>query len=161
MKRYITVFILFIGILALNNCGFKPIYKLSDESLTSTNYIVEFTNETSLKIRNKIEEIFQTKSSESFYKIYLNVRQSTVPLVINTNGTVDKYRVEIVLDFTVHEKSSNEKVYSNIVRGFAEYLVQNSEIETNKKFSQSIDIATQKAVQMMLTKIQSNILSSK
>ena len=61
----------------------------------------------------------------------------------------------------VYENDSDNKIYKDTVRGFAEYLVQTSEIQTSEKHKQAIEIATQEAVQMMSTKIQSNIFKKK
>ena len=62
--------------------------------------------------------------------------------------------------FDVIKSDSANKIYFDISRGFAEYLVQTSEIETDEKRKQAIEIATQDAIQMMSIKIQSNIRQS-
>ena len=65
-----------------------------------------------------------------------------------------------MISFEVHVTDSGNKIYSDVSRGFSEYLVQTSEIQTNEKYKQAIEIATREAVQMMSIKIQSNILQS-
>ena len=54
--------------------------------------------------------------------------------------------------------NSDDKIYADVSRGFAEYLVQTSEIDTDEKLKQAIEIATNEAIQMMSIKIQGNIL---
>ena len=160
MTKSIRVYILFLLLIVLANCGFQPIYKATDNNLNISNYSVKYQNDPSYIIKNKIQEIFNYSSSDSMYIIDLNAQQRDIPLIINTNGTVSKYRVEIIMYFNVYENDSDNKIYNDIVRGFAEYLVQTSEIQTSEKHKQAIEIATQEAVQMMSTKIQSNIFQS-
>ena len=160
MTESIRVYVLFFLLFVLANCGFQPIYKTTDYNLNISNYSVKYQNDPGYIIKNKIQEIFNYSSSDSMYIIDLNAQQRDIPLIINTNGTVSKYRVEIIMYFNVYENDSDNKIYKDIVRGFAEYLVQTSEIQTSEKHKQAIEIATQEAVQMMSTKIQSNILQS-
>ena len=160
MTKPIRVYILFLLLIVLANCGFQPIYKATDNNLNISDYSVKYQNEPSYIIKNKIQEIFNYSSSDSVYTIDLNTQQRDIPLIINTNGTVSKYRVEVIMYFNVYENDSDNKIFNDIVRGFAEYLVQTSEIQTSEKHKQAIEIATQEAVQMMSTKIQSNIFQS-
>jgi len=160
MTKSIRVYVLFFLLFVLANCGFQPIYKTTDYNLNISDYSVKYQNDPSYIIKNKIQEIFNYSSSDSMYIIDLNAQQRDIPLIINTNGTVSKYRVEIIMYFNVYENDSDNKIFNDIVRGFAEYLVQTSEIQTSEKHKQAIEIATQEAVQMMSIKIQSNISQS-
>ena len=160
MTKSIRVYVLFFLLFVLANCGFQSIYKATDYNLNISDYSVKYQNDPSYIIKNKIQEIFNYSSSDSMYIIDLNAQQRDIPLIINTNGTVSKYRVEVIMYFNVYENDSDNKIYNDIVRGFAEYLVQTSEIQTSEKHKQAIEIATQEAVQMMSTKIQSNIFQS-
>ena len=160
MIRFIKIYILFLLILALTSCGFKPIYKESENSLNSATYAIEFQNDPGYLIKNKILAAYDSSSAQSLHIIHIFASQGSTPLITNTDGTVSKYRIEIVIDFDVSNSSSENKIYSDTSRGFAEYLVQTSEIETDEKRKQAIETATNEAIQMMSIKIQSNILQS-
>ena len=160
MVKLIKILTLFFIIVVFISCGFQPIYKATDNNLNISDYSVKYQNEPNYIIKNKIQEIFNYSSSDSVYTIDLKTQQRDIPLIINTNGTVSKYRVEVIMYFNVYENDSDNKIYNDIVRGFAEYLVQTSEIQTSEKHKQAIEIATQEAVQMMSIKIQSNISQS-
>jgi len=160
MIRFTKIYILFLLIFALTACGFKPIYKTTESSQNSATYNIEFQNDPGYLIKNTILEVYNSSSSQSLYTIHLITNQGSTPLITNTDGTVSKYRIEIVIDFDVSNSSSENKIYSDTSRGFAEYLVQTSEIETDEKRKQAIETATNEAIQMMSIKIQSNILQS-
>ena len=78
------------------------------------------------------------------------------PLITNTDGTIAKYRIEIIIDFKVKDKNENKYIMNDIVRGFAQYSVETSEIESDDKKKRMIRTATSSAIQMMISKIQSD-----
>jgi len=160
MINVIKIHILFVIIFIFSSCGFKPIYKLSENNLDTATYSIKFKTDPGYVIKNKILEIYNFSSSESLYTINLNTNKISTPLIINTNGTISKFRIEVTIDFDVNTNDSGNKIYSDVARGFSEYIVQTSEISTDEKRKQAIEIATNEAVQMMSIKIQSNILQS-
>lgn len=160
MLRPIKTYILFLLVLVLTSCGFKPIYKTTENNFNNETYSVEFKNDPGYLIKNTILEKYNTSSTQNLYTINLSVKQNNTPLIINTDGTISKYRIEVTISFSVTKSNSENKIYSDVSRGFAEYLVLASEIETNEKLKQAVEIATNEAVQMMSIKIQSNILQT-
>ena len=161
MIRLININILFLLILFFSSCGFKPIYQSTENSLGSEIFAIEFLNDPGYLIKSKILEEYDYSSSQNQYTIHLGTNQRSVPLITNTDGTVSKYRIEVTMTFNITNPNSENKIYADISRGFAEYLVQTSEIETDEKLKQAIEIATNEALQMMSIKIQSNVLQSK
>ena len=147
-----------LSLLITASCGFQPIYKIGNETKQLLEFNLNFHNEPSYETKNTIKNAFMGSEAMALYSVNLNVIENQSPLIINSNGTVSKYRVEVMIDFKVHESSSGNKIYSDVSRGFSEYLVQASEIQTNEKYKQAIETAAQEAVQMMSIKIQSNIL---
>jgi hypothetical protein len=143
------------------SCGFQPIYKTGNEKERLLEFNLNFYNEPSYEIKNTIKSAFLDSQTTALYSINLDVIENQSALVTNANGTVSKYRVEVIINFEVDESSSGKNIYTGISRGFSEYLVQTSEIETNGKYKQAIEIAAHEAVQMMSIKIQSNILQAK
>ena len=86
----------------------------------------------------------------------INTNENLEPLITNTDGTVSKYRIEIIIDFKVKDKNKNIYLMEDIVRGFAQYDVETSEIESNDKKISMVRTATSSAVQMMISIIQSD-----
>ena len=160
MLRPIKIYTLFLLLIILTSCGFKPIYKTTENGVNVGTYNIEFQNNPTYLIKSKILEVYNSSSSLNLYTINLRANQGDTPLITNTDGTVSKYKIEVVISFYVTKSDSKNKIYEDISRGFAEYLVQTSEIETDEKRKQAIEIATNEAVQMMSIKIQSNVLQS-
>tara|TARA_Y200000002_G_scaffold25196_1_gene18977 strand:- start:544 stop:1038 length:495 start_codon:yes stop_codon:yes gene_type:complete len=158
MKNKITIFIFLIFF--TSSCGFKPMYKLSESSIDFRSYSVILMNEknTSREIKEEIKKSFNPISEiEKDYVIEIDVIKNLDPLITNTDGTVAKYRIEIVMNFKVKGENSDFYLIEDMVRGFAQYTVETSEIESDDKKKRMIRTATNNAIQMMISKIQSDI----
>ena len=156
MTRVISIIFL---LLYLSSCGFKPMYKLSENSIDFRSYSLILMNETdvSREIKEEIKKSFNSRSEvKKDYVIEIDIVENLDPLITNTDGTVAKYRIEIMLNFKVRDKNKNSYLIEDMVRGFAQYTVETSEIESNDKRKRMIQTAANSAIQMMISKIQSD-----
>ena len=153
--RKIIIFIS-LGIL-ITSCGFKPIYKMSADNMDISSYTIELENREQLQ-NVIIEELDQNfpPNIDSTHKIVLNVTEDLIPLIVNTNGTVAKYRIEITFNFSLENLAENKVSYVDIARGFAQYSVVTSEIQNEETRSLMTRSAANEAIQMMISKIRSN-----
>ena len=146
----LSIFFLFL------NCGFKPIYKLSESNVSSGNYSVQITNQVSREIIEEINNnVFSGTDQE--YMIKLDISEDLTPLIINTNGTIAKYRIEIGLNYELVEIASDKIISSGATRGYAQYDVVASEISNEDTKKSMTKIATKNALQLMSSRIQSII----
>ena len=157
MIRFLTSISILV---VLISCGFKPMYKISENSVDFRNYSIAIMNEnnTSREIKEEIKKSFPSSSEiEKKYIIEINTNENLEPLITNTDGTVAKYRIEIIINYKVKDKQKDSYLIEDMVRGFAQYTVETSEIESNDKKNRMIRTATNSAIQMMISKIQSDI----
>tara|TARA_B100001057_G_C22234058_1_gene713117 strand:+ start:63 stop:566 length:504 start_codon:yes stop_codon:yes gene_type:complete len=143
-----------------NNCGFKPMYKISESNIDFKSYSIIIMNEKSVsrEIKEEIRKSFPSSLEvDKDYVIEINTTEDLDPLITNTDGTVAKYRVEIVINFKVKDKNNDSYLIEDMVRGLAQYNVETSEIESDDKKKRMIQTATNSAIQMMISKIQSDI----
>ena len=143
----------------LVSCGFKPMYKFSENGVDLNSYSINIINEsnTSREIREEIKKSFPSSSDiEKYYVIDIEAFENLDPLITNTDGTVSKYGIEIIIYFKVKTANTNELLINDVVRGFAQYTVEISEIESDDKKKRMIRTATSSAIQMMTSKIQSD-----
>ena len=142
--------------LILFGCGFKPIYKIASDDINLDGYSVEVANQVSREI---IEEVNSTivQGENQKFKAILKIYEDLTPLIVNTNGTIAKYRIEIEIAYELIEIDVDETISTGTTRGFAQYDVTESEIineDTRKRMSK---IATKNAIQIMASRIQSII----
>ena len=146
----LAIFFIFLG------CGFKPIYKISSDDVNLDGYSVEVVNQVSREI---IEEVNSTivQGENQKYKVLLNIYEDLTPLIVNTNGTVAKYRIEIEIAYKLIQIDVNETISTGTTRGFAQYDVTESEIVNEDTKKHMTKIATKNAIQIMTSRIQSSI----
>ena len=143
----------------LVSCGFKPMYKFSENNVDLKSYSINLINEsnTSRQIKEEINKSFPSGSQiEKGYVIDIEVFENLDPLITNTDGTVSKYRIEIIMYFKVKATNANEFLINDVARGFTQYTVETSEIESDDKRKRMVRTATNSAIQMMISKIQSD-----
>ncbi len=143
----------------LVGCGFKPMFKFSENGIDLKSYYINIINENNIsrQIKEEIKKSLPSSSEiEKDYVIDIEVFENLDPLITNTDGTVSKYRIEIIMHFKVKDLNTNEFLKEDVVRGFAQYTVETSEIESDDKRKRMIRTATSSAVQMMISKIQSD-----
>jgi len=160
MRNIIIKFsLLFFLLIYLSNCGFKPIYKLSDGNIDFRSYSVVLINadSTSREVKDEISKSFPSNlDAKKSYFIEINTVENLDPLIINTDGTVGKYRIEVIMNFKVKNEDKSAYLMEDMARGFAQYTVETSEIESEDKKKRMLRTATNSAVQMMISKIQSD-----
>ena len=156
-KNYIiTIFLTWLII----GCGFKPIHKFNEGNFNTANFIVSYSNigEVSYEVRDEIDRLFYNKSGANSFGLNLEIKEENVPLIINTNGTVAKYQIEISISFIVTD-SEDELIIEDTVKGFSQYDVQSSEINNDAVEKQMKRLAANEAMTLIITKIQSSTVS--
>ena len=146
----LAIFLIFFG------CGFKPIYKITSDDVDLDGYSVEVANQVSREIIEEVNSTIVQGENQKFRAI-LKIYEDLTPLIVNTNGTVAKYRIEIEIAYELIEIEVDETISTGTTRGFAQYDVTESEIineDTRKRMSK---IATKNAIQIMASRIQSII----
>ena len=152
-KLVATLAIFFIFL----SCGFKPIYKITSDDIDLNGYSVEVVNQVSREIIDEVNSTIVQDENQKF-KALINIYEDLTPLIVNTNGTVAKYRIEIEIKYELLQIDNDEVISKGTTRGFAQYDVTDSEIvneDTKKSMSK---IATKNAIQLMASRIQSSIL---
>ena len=141
--------------LILFGCGFKPIYKISSE-VNLDGYSVEVTNQVSREIIEEVNSnIVQGENQK--YRALLKIYEDLTPLIVNTNGTVAKYRIEIEIAYKLIQIDVDETISTGTTRGYAQYDVTESEIVNEDTRKHMTKIATKNAIQIMTSRIQSSI----
>ena len=145
----------------LVSCGFKPMYKFSENNVDLNSYSINIVNESDIsrQIKEEIKKSFPSGSkAEKDFVIDMKILENLDPLITNTDGTISKYGIEIIIYFKVKTRNTNELLINDVVRGFAQYTVETSEIESDDKKKRMTRTATSGAVQMIISKIQSETL---
>ncbi len=149
------LFFLFV-FLSINNCGFKPMYKSDGVGIDLNRLSVNFKGNINNEIKEELKTLLSADQENTDYIVTVEVKEDMVPVIINENGTVSKYQIDIAIFFNVTNKL-DEQVIDDVAVGFAQYDVLISEIENEDLRKQMLKSATNDAASLMITKIQSKL----
>ena len=152
IKALVFLFVL----LSMNSCGFKPMYTSDGMGIKLDKLSINFKGNVSYEVKEELKNLFSTEQENKDYVVSVEVKQEMVPVIINENGTVSKYQIDIALFFVVKDKL-DQVVIDDVALGFAQYDVLDSEIENKDLRSQMLRSATTDAASLMITKIQSKL----
>ena len=143
-------------VLFVSGCGFKPMYKSDGKGIELDKLYISFEGEITYEIKDELKSLLSTDQENSEYNVIVEAKEEMVPVIINENGTVSKYQIDIALFFKVTDKLG-EILIDDVAVGFAQYDVLVSEIENKDLRKQMLRSATNDASSLMITKIQSKL----
>ena len=152
MRNLVVILI----ILITTGCGFKPMYKSDGKGIELDRLYINFKGDVSYDIKEELKRLLSTDQQNKDYAVVVDVKEEMVPVIINENGTVSKYQIEIAIFFEVLDKLG-EVLVDDVAVGFSQYDVLVSEIENKDLRKQMLRSATNDAASLMITKIQSKL----
>ena len=152
----IRILIFLLISLSMYNCGFKPMYKSGGVGIELNRLSINFKGDIGYEIKEELISFISNEQENRDYSVTVEVKEEMVPVIINKNGTVSKYQIDITLFFEVSDKLG-EVLIDDAAVGFAQYDVLTSEIENKDLKKQMIRSATADAASLMITKIQSKL----
>ena len=152
MRNLVVILI----ILITTGCGFKPMYKSDGKGIELDRLYINFKGDVSYDIKEELKRLLSTDQQNKDYAVVVDVKEEMVPVIINENGTVSKYQIDIAIFFEVSDQFG-EVLIDDVAVGFSQYDVLVSEIENKDLRRQMLRSATNDAASLMITKIQSKL----
>ena len=131
-------------------------YKSGGIGIELNRLSINFKGGVAYEIREELKSLLSTDQTNKDYVVTVDVNEEMVPVIINENGTVSKYQIDITIFFEVTDKLG-EVIINDVAVGFAQYDVLVSEIENKDLRKQMLRSATNDAASLMITKIQSKL----
>ena len=131
-------------------------YKSDGMGIELDRLSINFKGDVTYEIKEELKSFLNTKQENIDYTVLIEVKEEMVPVIINENGTVSKYQIDITLFYEVTDKIG-EVIISDEAVGFAQYDVTESEIINEETRKHMTRIATKNAIQIMASRIQSII----
>ena len=152
MRNLVVILIVLVS----TGCGFKPMYKSDGKGIELDRLYINFKGDVSYDIKEELKRLLSTDQQNKDYAVVVDVKEEMVPVIINENGTVSKYQIDIAIFFEVSDKLG-EVLIDDVAVGFSQYDVLVSEIENKDLRIQMLRSATNDAASLMITKIQSKL----
>ena len=139
------------------SCGFTPTLKsLDSENSTLTYY--EIDPENSYIARQVLNsQLVSLNKSEVNFLTKVKVLENESAVNVTSSGSVDEYKIEILINFETFDILSGDLLFKSQSRGFANYDSTNSEYTNSLVKKEALKLALTEAIQLMSVIIQSKI----
>lgn len=138
-------------------CGFTPILKDVTESNNALVYY-EIDPSSSYHARQILSSKFinlEKDRSKFITKVYITETESAVN--IESSGSVNEYKIEILINFKIYEIETNNMIFESQTRGFANYDASSSEYANTLAQQDALEKALTDGIQLMNIIVQSQI----
>ena len=137
------------------SCGFTPILKSLDSENNVLNYY-EIDPENSYIARQILSsQLVSLNKSEAKFLTKVRVLENESAVNVTSSGSVDEYKIEILINFETFEVSSGDLLFKSQSRGFANYDSTNSEYTNSLVKKEALERALIGGIQLMNIVIQS------
>jgi len=141
-------------------CGFTPTYKTS-KSQKNINIYYEIEANTSYLARQILNSQIQNlEKNQAEFITRIKITERELAVNVNPSGSVDEYKVEVLINFEIFKSESDLLLYKSQSRGFANYDVSNSEYTSTLLKKEALERALTEGVQLMNIIIQSKVTES-
>jgi hypothetical protein len=154
IKKFI---ILMFVLQLLVACGFTPILKDVTKSNNALVYY-EIDPSSSYHARQLLSSTFidsEKDRSKFITKVYITETESAVN--IESSGSVNEYKIEILINFKIYEIETNNMIFESQTRGFANYDASSSEYANTLAQQDALEKALTDGIQLMNIIVQSQI----
>jgi len=141
----------------LISCGFTPILKDTKDTNNTLVYY-EIDPSSSYQARQLLSSTFiNLEKDQAKFITKVNIIESESAVNIESSGSVNEYKIEILVNFKIFEIKTNSIVFESQSRGFANYDVSNSEYTNTLVKQDALNKALTNGIQLMNIVVQSKI----
>jgi hypothetical protein len=154
IKKLIGIIFIFYMVVS---CGFTPILK---DSIDTNNVIVyyEIDTSSSYQARQLVSSAFiNLEKNKAKFVTKVNIIETESAVNIESSGSVDEYKIEVLINFEIFEIETNTKIFDSQTRGFANYDVSNSEYTNTLVQKDALEKALTNGIQLMNIIVQSKV----
>ena len=154
IKKLIGIIFIFYMVVS---CGFTPILK---DSIDTNNVIVyyEINPSSSYEARQLLNSSFiNLEKDKAKFIVKVNIMESESAVNIESSGSVNEYKIEVLISFKIFETKTNSMIFESQSRGFANYDVSNSEYTNTLIQQDALKKALTNSIQLMNIIVQSKV----
>jgi hypothetical protein len=154
IKKLIGIIFIFYMVVS---CGFTPILK---DKIDTNNVIVyyEIDPSNSYQARQLLSSAFiNLEKDKAKFVTKVNIIETESAVNIESSGSVNEYKIEVLINFKIFEIETNTKIFDSQTRGFANYDVSNSEYTNTLVQKDALEKALTNGIQLMNIIVQSKV----
>ena len=139
------------------SCGFTPILK-DRKDINNALMYYEINPSSSYQARQLLNSMFiNLEKDQARFITKVNVVETESAVNIDSSGSVNEYKIEILINFQIFEIETNNIIFESQSRGFANYDVSNSEYTNKFVKKDALNRALSSGIQLMNIIVQGKI----
>ena len=139
------------------SCGFTPILK-DRKDINNAIMYYEINPSSSYQARQLLNSMFiNLEKDQARFITKVNVVETESAVNIDSSGSVNEYKIEILINFQIFEIETNNIIFESQSRGFANYDVSNSEYTNKLVKKDALNRALSSGIQLMNIIVQGKI----
>ena len=139
------------------SCGFTPILK-DRKDINNALMYYEINPSSSYQARQLLNSMFiNLEKDQARFITKVNVVETESAVNIDSSGSVNEYKIEILINFQIFEIETNNIIFESQSRGFANYDVSNSEYTNKLVKKDAFNRALSSGIQLMNIIVQGKI----
>ncbi len=117
---------------AVTSCGFTPIHAKKSGEMYSALEEVEIAPVSGREgqiLKTELETLLNQESTQTtpLYRLESSVAVSYIPIIIESDGTVSRYRIDITIPLSLHATDTGAELFTSRVRRSVSYTVSESD----------------------------------
>jgi len=130
-------------------CGFTPTYKVLN-SIKNIDVRYEVDPNNSYEARRVLNTLVQNVNKDKVKFITkVNIKEKESAVNVNSSGSVNEYRIEVLINFEIFKIEDGLLFYKSQSRGFANYDVSDSEYTNTLVKKDALERALTEGIQLM------------
>ena len=139
------------------SCGFTPTLKDTQDANSILVYY-EIDPSNSYQARQLLNSAFiNLEKNKAKFITKVNIIETESAVNIESSGSVNEYKIEVLIDFKIFEIEADIMIFESQTRGFANYDVSSSEYTNTLVRRDALEKAITDGIQLMNIIVQSKV----
>ena len=139
------------------SCGFTPILKDTKDTNSILVYY-EIDPSSSYQARQILNSVLiNLERNKAKFITKVDIVETESAVNIESSGSVNEYKIEVLIDFKIFEIEANIIIFESQTRGFANYDVTSSEYANTLVRQNALEKALTDGIQLMNIIVQSKV----
>lgn len=149
-------------LLTLGACGFSPVYESPNKagySALSHVEVAPVAGRHGQVLRRTLQDILDPASvnGTSAYLLETSVGVEYIPIIIENDGTVSRYRVDIIIPLSLRESATAQAVFTDTVRRSVSYNVSESDYSSYISSTDAVERGIEEAAHDVVQRITAHL----
>lgn len=148
--------------LTFSACGFSPVYESPQKAghtVLSNVEVMPVAGRLGQILRRTLEDVLDPASVNGVpaYQLETAVNVEYIPIIIENDGTVSRYRVDIIIPLSLRESGAGQAVFTDTVHRSVSYNVSESDYSSYISSTDAVERGIEEAAHDVVQRITAHL----